>query len=238
VEVGTGAASSLLTGLMGFWKLDEATLTRVDSSGNGNDFTPFNTPGNQSGKIGNALALVAASSQYLRQDFNSDFNIGANGSFTFACWFNPASLAALLTLFSICADTTAANSDLPVLIDVLTTGRARFTTVKADTSVAQVSSELGGVTAGAWHFLVCRLDAAADLMKVQVNSEVPTTTAKTGDVNTVAGQRLYLGIRRTNTGTTSSPFGGAIDACGWWNRSLLDGEVANLYNGGDGWEPD
>jgi hypothetical protein len=56
--------STLVNGLVSYWKLDEASGTRVDAVGT-NHLTPTNAPIGALGKIGNACDFEADSTQFL-----------------------------------------------------------------------------------------------------------------------------------------------------------------------------
>src|SRR6267378_4108573 len=86
---GGGAGSSLITGLAGYWKLDEvsngsAPVTRVDSAGT-NDLTDNNTTPSAAGKISNAINPLLANSEFLSHVSNATLQTG-NIDFTLTAW--------------------------------------------------------------------------------------------------------------------------------------------------------
>ena len=71
------SGSSLLTGLVSWWNLDETSGTRADSVGS-NHLTDVNTVGYAAGKIGNAASFVAANNETLSTEtalFEDDFTL-------------------------------------------------------------------------------------------------------------------------------------------------------------------
>ena len=70
------------TGLVSYWKLDEASGTRVDSHGP-NPLTPANAPGGAAGKIGTGCTFNG--SQYLHHpDLIAPLG---DEDFTYTLWF-------------------------------------------------------------------------------------------------------------------------------------------------------
>jgi hypothetical protein len=86
-----------------------------------------------------------------------------------------------------------------------------------------------------WIHVVCRYDDAANEFLITVDNA--TGISNPGSTGALTSPRLLVGgIRLPSEGTTS-PWPGLIDGFGWWNRKLLDSEVADLWAAGTGWEP-
>ena len=81
-------ASTLLTGLVSWWKLDEESGTRADAVGT-NHHTDNNTVGYASGKIGNAANFVAANSESLTLGIAGVIPFGTE-DFSVSFWLKPA----------------------------------------------------------------------------------------------------------------------------------------------------
>lgn len=85
LAIGSSTAESTLTNnLISFWKLEEASGTRVDEV-SGYDLTDNNTVAQGTGKIGNAAEFVDANSESLTHVSNSDFQTG-DVDWTWAGW--------------------------------------------------------------------------------------------------------------------------------------------------------
>ena len=94
---GSGCGNPSSTGLVGWWKLDDASsgttpTTAADSSGGGNTGTLTNSPVWTTGQINNALTFVAASSQYVNVPDVASLRIA--GSWTVSAWVNLPSIPA------------------------------------------------------------------------------------------------------------------------------------------------
>jgi len=77
---GTVSASTLTSGLVASWHMEEASGVRVDSTGNGNDLADTNSVGQTTGIINNCAQFDGASN-YL----SNSYNLGS-GAFSFSMW--------------------------------------------------------------------------------------------------------------------------------------------------------
>ncbi len=68
-----------------YWKMEEMSGTRMDSSGNGHDWPSYNSPGCGTGKLGNALTS-STNSDGLRKDAPDFWPIDINTQFTISFW--------------------------------------------------------------------------------------------------------------------------------------------------------
>ena len=76
--------------LKGYWKLEEASGTRVDATGRGNDLADNNTVGQTTGKVGSAAQFVAIDYEYLSHADHSDLSSG-DIDFSVVAWVNLSS---------------------------------------------------------------------------------------------------------------------------------------------------
>src|SRR6185295_14816238 len=84
VSSGSSSGSGLSSGLVGYWRMEEATgATRADSAG-ANSLIQFNNVAQVAGKLNNGAGFSPASSQSLGCAGNN-FIFG-NNSFTVAAW--------------------------------------------------------------------------------------------------------------------------------------------------------
>lgn len=81
--------SDIPTNLQGFWKLDEASGTRADSSGNGNTLTDNNTVGSTGENYWdteNSADFENSNTEYLSITDGAQTGLDMTGSFTMAAW--------------------------------------------------------------------------------------------------------------------------------------------------------
>lgn len=82
--------SSLATNLVAYWKLDEASGTRVDSHGS-NDLTDNNTVTSATGVINDGAYFTAANTEYLsRADGGAGGDLDPTGDYSAWFWFDRA----------------------------------------------------------------------------------------------------------------------------------------------------
>lgn len=80
-----GGISTLNSGLISYWKMDEASGNALDIH-SGKTFTAYNTPGTNTGKVyATARTFASASNQYFKRD--SETALAGGADFTFATWF-------------------------------------------------------------------------------------------------------------------------------------------------------
>lgn len=215
-----GSSSSLLDGLISYWKLDEASGTAVDSTGT-NDLTAVNNPVATTGKIGNARQFVSASNQYLEVADNPSLNLQ---TITWAGWVNLTTLA-LATI----AGKAAVGLYEWFLRYYSSTGRFQLLAAPNNVNLYTASADnFGAPSAGVWYFIVCHVNSAG-LVSISINNGAANTTAMGGPMvsNTA---KFRLGSRSDDVGKMN----GVVDEAGLWNRELTAAEITSLYNSGNG----
>lgn len=226
---GSAAPSSLLTGLIAYYKLDEASGTRVDSTGRGNDLTPTNAPGNTAGKIGNAVDLTAASSQYLSIADNADMSTG-DIDFTIAGWFNLKSKSANRTLFSRFNNS---GNQREYLIDYDSgDDRIRFQ-VSADgaATTTVVGTSAGSPSINTWYLVIAWHDATANTINIQIdNGTIDSASHSGGALNSTSN--FQIGAREISGSENYAD--ARIDEVGFWKKVFTSTERLSLWNGGTG----
>jgi len=216
------ATSTLLTGLTGYWKLDEsAGATRNDSTANANHLTDHNTVGSSAGKIGNAANFVSASSRYLSHADAAAFQMGSSTDFSLAAWVK---YTATNQLFVCYGQFGATNKHY-----YFTNG----TGISAVVGDGTTNVTVGAVHAfddNAWHLAIMTASRTGNLTLYVDNTVegVPTSISTLGSLNNTLGFAI---------GADPLPqlyFDGSVDEVGLWNRVLTSGELTELWNAGAG----
>jgi hypothetical protein len=225
------AASSLLTSLVAYWKLDEATGTRVDSTSRGNDLAPQHTPTNAAGKQGNALSVSRAGAQWCSIADNADLSMG-DIDFSIAAWvyFNNA----------------APGGDFPSQFGASGLGRQKSmycTTMSQPRSLALRSAATvrrllaieattpANPSLSTWYFIVCWHDATANTINIRVNDT--TTYSASHSAGCFNGTSAFgIGNGFGDESYANGFWDGRIDEVGIWKKVLTSGEITTLYNGG------
>lgn len=218
------APSSLLNGLVAYWKMDEANGQRNDSGPNALHLSiATNSPGSTTGKVGNAATFVAASSQGLQRTSEALLQPNASG-FSICGWVN--------TVAGTAGDQwgkdTNANPNRQFLMEIFNgTGPPQF--FVWDTSNTNRTVTWGSsLTVGTWYFIACRYNSSRQ-PTISVNAATAVSaTALPGALNTTGTGAFQIGRRG------STFMNGNIDEVGYWSRELTDAEVTTLYNSGNG----
>jgi len=224
VSVG-GAANGLLTGLVAYWKMDEAAGANnaLDAHTNGLTLTQSASPGSAAGKIGTARTFDKASSQYFSRASEAALQCGGS-SFTIAGWFRWTSIAAATSL--VTKDT---NTSREYTLD-MNAGEARFY-INGGAGGYIASSGAGTIAINTWYFIAAWWSAVDQKCRIQLNNGTPAvsveaTTPNSGATEFRVGARQYPGYPDYHAGY--------IDELGFWKRLLSDDDRTLLYNGGAG----
>lgn len=210
---------SLLTSLISYWKLDEASGTRFDSNGT-NDLTDNNSVGSATGIINNGAAFVAASTQFLNVVSNSNLQ-GGDVDLTVTCWVKLTS--------------KSSNQCVVGKRDALEyeirygNGSDNFNFFYGDAGGAVSASTFGSPSTGTWYFIVAWHDATAHTVNICVNDGPVDSVSDAG-----FGLNAHNGDFRIGSESGGNFLDGNVDEVGFWKRLLTSGERTSLYNGGAG----
>jgi hypothetical protein len=214
-----------MTGLISYWKLDEASGTRVDAHGT-NHLTDNNTVGQATGIAGSAGQFIRANSEYLSVAHNPTLSL-SNTSFTISLWAYFDSLTDYRMLASKYRDVPPREFYIEYAPNV---SRLRFW---MNYSSVIAANALGAPSAGTWYFLVCWFDMTAGTMNIQINNGGINTLngASAADADAQATPFL-LGARNDNG--VHDHMDGRLDEVGLWRRVLTAGERTELFSSGVG----
>ncbi len=210
--------SSLLSGLLSYWRFDESSGNAADSSGNGKTLTNVNsatfTPGK--GGLGNAATLVRASSQYFTRSNGTYYDVTGG---TLNCWVKWNTNPSVLSIVSYSTNSGASGLDF----------RVKEANVLHGYMGAGANAVFGAtaLSSGTWYMATYTWNTGGK--KVFLNG-MENGTSTVAETMTAGNTNFYLGIRSD----LNEPFDGMIDECGIWNRVLSPSEITALYNNGDG----
>ena len=219
------AASGLLTSLISYWTLDEASGTRVDSvTSSANDLTDNNTVTQNPGKISNAAQFTAANLEFLSRADNASLSTG-DIDFTLAGWVYLDSLGA----FRVAVGKRENATNREYWFEVNNSDQMRF--IVSSNGALQdgvVTASSVTLSTGTWYFVVAWHDSVANTVNIQVNNGTAHSAAFSLGVFD-GGSRFAIGV-----GESSNYWNGRIDEVGFWKRVLTAAERTNLYNAGTG----
>jgi hypothetical protein len=216
--------SALLTDLISYWKLDEASGTRVDSvTATGNDLTDNNTVTSATGKVGDAAHFVNANDEWLSRTSNDSLRCG-DIDFTWALWVK---LTDKTKTYYILDKRTAGAIEYELYY---WQAGDRFSSTC--TAGGLNDAILGSPTAGVWYFVVLCHNAAANTWTMQFNDGTANSLDTGGTAPALTTGDFTLG---DSSGVAAgNEFQGDIDEVGFWKRVLTAGEITSLYNAGSG----
>lgn len=214
--------SSLLTNLIGYWKLDEASGSRADSTSNVLTLTDINTVTQAVGKIGNAGQFTHANSEYLTRVNHAAFAHTGN-ALTASCWvYLDSENGVFWTALGKYASGKFEYCFQRDSVD----GKIKF---YASLNGASSTPAIGTVlSVGAWHHLIGWFDGST--VNIQIDGGTATSAALVGTIFDSDGDFSIGSLG--GLGTTHVD--GRIDEVGLWNRTLTVPERATLYNSGAG----
>ena len=209
--------SSLLTGLLAYWKLD--TTGWIDSSGNGKTLTNNNGVTLGTGKI-NGDAVFNATS------FNSlTTNISIGSSYTISAWVKiPASG---FDYDGRCPIGSSSNSNSPAIIADYG-GTYFFYGANDDGDCNPDEFNRPILDLDTWYHIAGTSDAGSSTCKWYLNG---TLMSEDSFSNLFGTDELQLGAYDARAIPT---FSGELDEVGIWNRALTGAEITSLYNAGAG----
>ena len=226
----------LTSGLASFWRLDEASGTRIDSFGSDDLLDLEMGVGQSVGKVGNAAQFVAANKTFLISGANPDIPSG-NVSLTIAIWIYFDAFAIKATFPDLVEKGNSASGYEYSLFYDDFTKKFNFVTWTPGGAPANrvVASSFGEAPTGQFIFVVCWHDSVAQTMSIQINNGTADSISKSDITQPTAGiGPLILGAFDPLEPWADFYFDGRMDALGMWDRVLTTQERTLLYNDGKG----
>lgn len=215
-----------ITGLVGWWKLDETSGNAVDSIST-NTGTPTGTTAGVSCKINNCRSFNG-SSDFINISNTVPFQFGT-GDFTVSAWMNVSILNNPNTDAEQDEITYYLNTtNQGWVLGVTATGIARFLVRQSVGNQTDISSSASLISINSWYHFVAIRNGGNTYIYIN-NIQVASGSGTVWDIGT-SGQ-LNFG-KLLNTGTVQRWFKGNLDDVRIYNRALTASDVAQLYNQG------
>jgi hypothetical protein len=211
-------------GLKGYWKLDEASGTRYDSTANAFDMTEFNTVGYDSAGVLNGAAVIDASYQdqgLHTSGTNAQVTLAFTADWTLSAWVNHTNkvydadhiLAKPGEVYLYTANYDGYEHMYAYIYD----GTSGYNTV--------LSHKFAYILPyNTWTHVV--LQRSGPNLNLFVNGQLAETVPMTGSVQN-SGEDFWIGMQQYGW-----PWNGLIDEVGCWGRGLNPIEINTLYGGG------
>ena len=218
--------SPLLTNLISYWKMDEASGDAIDVHGT-NTLTDNNTVDTYSGKINTGRFFNSTNSEFFSIASNSTLQTG-NIGFTFQVWVRLESATASRTIISKSTSLSSGGKEYSLFYS----GSFVSWSFEVDDSTTgfTVLNSYEAATAGVWYCIHAWQDITSGEIGLSVNAGTPYTTPLT--ITPFAGSNPFFIGKHYVTG--AGYLWGTVDEVGFWKRVLSADERTALYNGGAG----
>lgn len=226
------ASSSLNTGLIAYWKLDETSGTRVDSEPTGTlqNLADNNTVLYNTGKLGNAADFVRAANESLSIADSSDLSTGPiSFSVTFWAYLIGKGTGSQLRVIA-CKDVVSNGEREWGCFYDTSSDRFRFYTGRPATTTADFvnADTLGSPSLNVWYFIAVRHDQSAGFNYISVNAGSQDSAAfTTGPPDSTSAFRIG-----DLDNATEYNWEGRIDEVAFYKKALSAAEITALYGAG------
>jgi len=225
---------TLKNGLLGYWTLDAGAQ---DVSGNARHGTPEGPPSLVQGKLRTCYRLNGTSQAI---DLTNNMALAPTTGITVACWVKIEGAAARqwqdpISRFYYGWNAPVGESGLCYVLQFDRTAKTWSWSLGTGTSSTGVT--VTNDTEGSWVFLVGTWNGTT--IRLYLNgAEVGTPAAFAGPLNQESSLRTLIGSRMGDGYLPATRrfdyMNGLVDDVGIWNRALITGEIADLYQGGIG----
>jgi hypothetical protein len=232
VTILSAGGSSLLTGLISYWNLDETSGTiAFDNAGGGNNGTNTADTTGVTGKINTAYGFNGTTSKIDVTNSNTNLNLAATGSIS--AWV----LVPVIhsgDLNSYYSGGIVSKGDFSNDLNGYTltySSYANAFTGELASATGHTSFNFNGPTiaANTWYHLVVTWSGGT--ITTYMNAGTPLTY--TGAVTPASSVYPFaIGYQASHNNLY---WRGRIDEVGIWNRALTSGEVSTLYNSNSGY---
>ena len=220
-----GSANSLLTDLIAYWSLGEASGNAIDAHGS-NDLTDTNTVGSAAGIISNARDFEASNTEYFTIADNTDLSAG-DIDFTIQIWAYAETLAS----FPVLVRKGGYESDPEYVLFYNTTANRMVFSAASAASGANytevAANNFGAMSTSTWYCVHAWHDSVNNQLGIAINAGTPNTLSYSVGV--------YDGPGAFEIGASSQQtlyWDGLLDEAAFWKRVLTSDERTDLYNSG------
>jgi len=210
-------------GLLAWYKFDASSGTSaVDNSGNNNTGTSSGAPGWVTGKYGNALNFVAASSQYVASP-----NLGNPQSVSIAAWVKSGAAGGVV--FDENGTATPNGAWHETQIEIEASGIVWACVWIGSISCVKATNSIGF---NQWHYLAMTYNVANHTLSGYYDGKLGASSVVTKQYVSTGNLFYLLGTTDTTNNGNGNYFTGIIDEARIYNRALTATEIYELFEGG------
>jgi hypothetical protein len=213
--------STLPTGIVSYWTLDETSGNAIDAAGGGNNGTPTSVTQGATGKINTAYSFNGTTSKV---DMGASTNLALTTG-SVSCWVYMPSLPVNDGIIFEKGDMSIQLYGYGMYYSggnlvFETASNTHHTNYYANTGVI--------LHAGVWYHVVCTWNGTTVVTYLNGNQTLSASQATPTVFST-----YDFGLGK-NLPTNTAGFAGTIDEAGVWGRALTAAEVTSLYSSGTG----
>lgn len=224
--------STLLSGLLAFWPLNENSGIRYDTSGNNRNLRDVNNnTGSSVGKVLSAVQFTGTSNKTLSSQ--TVFPLGNNKPFTLSFWINYTAFTNPGTRIITFNPTTQSNAEWGIIQN--TTQFVAFNNFGVPVTPLDTTIPANLLVPNSWNFVTITKNSNYVWKYYKNGILLVTSNSNSGTWFTEDNTAIFIG-QNLHGFTGDGPPNGLIDAVGIWNRVLTDQEILELYNNGNGKE--
>jgi hypothetical protein len=223
-----------------YWKMDEASGTRQDSTSNNRDLTETGSVPGVTGKVGDAANFTIAAANGLKILSDTAFTCLGTEPFTFAFWVKLADIEAVSdhTLMYRTVQDPTTTIDWYVFFNPVNGNFMVLDAYDVDDNEYGFVLHTTEISAGVWYFVLGYIDPVGELAGLRVNDVEVTEGFFSTPVahGTYNNNCLSVGAELNFNNPIEAQFQarGDMDEVGFWPRLLTTEEKDYLYNSGNG----
>ncbi len=219
--------NGLLTGLVAYWALDEASGNALDKHSGGLTLTQSDSPGANTGKVYATARRFNGVTNYFYRNTDSYITLG-NVDYAVAAWIY---LSDLNTRFFMSKADGTVNTDWDYAGAYIAGTGLRWSVGQAAGPAAFYASTFGTLSINTWYLFIAQHVSATKTVSVSVNGGTEDSGTYAG---THATSTRPLTIGRISNYATLFWNGRIGPVAMWKNRTLSAADRSALYNGGAG----
>lgn len=229
--IDVGGDINLLNGLTFWYKLEELSGTRLDSSVNGLDLSQIGSVGQNDGIIDKCAQFNGGTAKLIRS-FDPLYDL-SDTDFSITGWMNLDIAVSGHAIYIGKGGTGSADRVINLIY--LSGGNEMRFVLSNDTSTSNLLAGQisGSIPIAEWFFFCVSYNKTTKLMSLSLNNQDPVTLVSAGNPQNFGTQSLVLG----NSVSDQNPLEGRVDELGMWNRVLTANECTFLFNGGSANRP-
>ncbi|MCG3212506.1 MAG: hypothetical protein FOGNACKC_06176 [Anaerolineae bacterium] len=217
---------TLDTGLQAYWPLDETGGTRLDSSGNNNHLTDYNTVMSAAGQVGPAADFEADATEYLAIADTAQNGLNITGDLTLVGWVKPETLNRMMMM---AAKYEYGVSNRAYRFGLSDQNRLHFVASSNGEYLSEYILEGNTVLQSGQWYHVAAVFAAGQQTTVYLNGQTDGTKSIAYTNINISTAPFMLGANM-QSGSITQQFDGLLDEWRVYDRALSQAEIQSLMD--------